>query len=271
MMRRPAVQFRRVIVPIDFREDSLDVLAYAMRLSKGHDAELVVFHAHPLGASSTDVAATSERMEHSVDAAAQRAGWDREQRAAVNLRLSPGSPSEAIVTAASDADADLTIMATRGGSLLMGSVAEQVVMKSRGSVMVLHRDRGLDWPPQGPVIAAVDFSPASRRALQFASALAGETAPVEVVHVQPDRDGDDALVPDDKVRSRLERFAPMPVDAVHLRRGDYAPRILEVTAEREASLLVAGTHGREGRDSLLVGGVARRLIRSAPAPLLMVR
>lgn len=47
--------------------------------------------------------------------------------------------------------------------------------------------------------------------------------------------------------------------------------ILEAAKERDADLIVMGTHGRRGLSRLFLGSVASRVIPSAPCPVLAVR
>lgn len=58
---------------------------------------------------------------------------------------------------------------------------------------------------------------------------------------------------------------------VLLERGDAAGRILAVSAERKADLIVMATHGRSGLKRWVLGSVAERVMRAAEVPVLLVR
>jgi nucleotide-binding universal stress UspA family protein len=58
---------------------------------------------------------------------------------------------------------------------------------------------------------------------------------------------------------------------VVLERGDAADRLLAVSAERQADLIVMATHGRSGLKRWILGSVAERVMRAAPVPLLLVK
>ncbi len=47
--------------------------------------------------------------------------------------------------------------------------------------------------------------------------------------------------------------------------------ILRTAREREADLIVVGTHGRTGLDHVLFGSTAEKVVRRAPCPVLSVR
>jgi nucleotide-binding universal stress UspA family protein len=53
--------------------------------------------------------------------------------------------------------------------------------------------------------------------------------------------------------------------------GAPAAEILRLAAERSASLIVIGTHGRTGLIRLALGSVAERVVREAPCPVLVIR
>ncbi|MET7480973.1 universal stress protein [Streptomyces sp. NPDC005648] len=129
-----------------------------------------------------------------------------------------------------------------------------------------------------PVIAAVDGSDDSLRALDWALAAArGRGVPLRVVHVRqyaawaqpdvlvagaPDQDEDPVL---DEVRGRL---GPAP-DVEYLgREGVPAAVLPELGAE--AQLLVLGSRGRGGFASLLLGSNGMAVARDAECPVVVV-
>jgi len=53
--------------------------------------------------------------------------------------------------------------------------------------------------------------------------------------------------------------------------GSAAETIVRVAQERDADLIVMGTHGRTGLQHVLLGSVAEKVVRLAPCPVLTVR
>ncbi len=47
--------------------------------------------------------------------------------------------------------------------------------------------------------------------------------------------------------------------------------IIRIASEKEASLIVIGTHGRTGLDHLIFGSTAERVVRGAPCPVMTIR
>jgi len=137
-----------------------------------------------------------------------------------------------------------------------------------------------------PVLAAIDFSPTSVAALEFAIAVAKKRgAPVHVVHayaipIVPLAEGG-ALLTDDfdhQVRAALERDLGQLVAAHrthvemewHLVHGPPVEALLREARRLGAGLVVLGTHGRSGFTRFVLGSVAERLARACPVSVLVV-
>jgi nucleotide-binding universal stress UspA family protein len=56
-----------------------------------------------------------------------------------------------------------------------------------------------------------------------------------------------------------------------LAEGDPATEILQTAKRLKCDLILIATHGRSGLAHLLIGGVAERVVRTAPCPVLTVR
>jgi len=138
------------------------------------------------------------------------------------------------------------------------------------------------------ILVPTDFSPFSRRALDYAVALArGLRADIEVLHIFPVAApvaGDITYAAtivrlDETMRQTLfqdlQRFmAPAALAAVpttaFLGEGDPSSAILERAQKRPIDLIVMGTHGLRGFDRWFIGSVAQRVMRQAACPVLTV-
>jgi nucleotide-binding universal stress UspA family protein len=58
---------------------------------------------------------------------------------------------------------------------------------------------------------------------------------------------------------------------VEVAAGPPAETIVRIAQERDADLIVMGTHGRTGLQHILLGSVAEKVVRLAPCPVLTVR
>ena len=144
-----------------------------------------------------------------------------------------------------------------------------------------------------PVIAAVDFSEDSERALLWAAHQAGlESAPLLVLHVVHDpaaspgfyhKPDEDWLRPmADAAEKMMETFltrakadnpdlAALASADTRLVSGLPAGRIAEVAEELSARMVVLGSSGRTGLDAVLLGSVAERVAQISPAPVVIVK
>lgn len=143
----------RILVPIDFSEDSLHALSYAEDLAAAFGAELLVLHViEPIYyATPADMYVTSPNISMLIDE--QRTVAEQElRRLAADLEargrthrtlLKTGTPAQVIVDAATAAGADLIVMATHGRSglahILLGSVAEKIVRHAACPVLTIRR------------------------------------------------------------------------------------------------------------------------------------
>lgn len=138
------------------------------------------------------------------------------------------------------------------------------------------------WPKKN-VVAPIDFSDESFRALDQALEIVDQPNHVHVIHVlvdlPPTEPGVvwgvvDKVSRIEHVRAALEERMShqryMGVD-VEVRFGDPGQEIASYANEIEADLIVLPSHGRTGVKRLLIGSVAERVVRLAHCPVLVLR
>ena len=137
----PLKRIRKVLLPVDWDEGSKAAVRYAVKRA-GKDVELQALHAigfprliEPEFADAlSDDAQSSRKL---------RKFLDRLGAKDVPSKVVLGEPSEAILDAARDAD--LVVIATRGhkgaARAVLGSVAEKVVRRAEGPVLVVPPTR----------------------------------------------------------------------------------------------------------------------------------
>ena len=133
------------------------------------------------------------------------------------------------------------------------------------------------------ILVAVDGSPHSSKTIPVASDLATRYgATVTVLHVREHEryEGQDVdlgppLEADALVDAALAIFRQAGVQATGVIRrvtpGQTPKEIVDVASEIEAALIVIGTRGMTELKSLVLGGVANKVVRSATCPVLLVR
>jgi nucleotide-binding universal stress UspA family protein len=140
------------------------------------------------------------------------------------------------------------------------------------------------------ILCPLDFSESSDHALRYAAAMAEQFhAELILLHVvEPilaalpgdpmlpntqQADIDDLV---DACRERLDRaVGTVATDGLKVQplvlNGMPFVEIIRCARDREADLIVLGTHGRSGLAHLLIGSVAERVVRKAPCPVLAVK
>ncbi len=151
---------KKILVPVDFSENSRIALDWAMAFADKLDANLILFHAFEMpevmkapvqrhGLLNKDmIGRANEEVVKELQAFADK--YD-EDRITVAPEIGEGKPFVEIIKAAKNYHADLIVMGTHGRtglqSMLIGSVAEKVVRKAPCPVLtVKHPDYTFEMP-----------------------------------------------------------------------------------------------------------------------------
>jgi nucleotide-binding universal stress UspA family protein len=133
------LQWRRILCPLDFSEESRAAVTVAADVARRFGAELTMLHVEADGHTL---------LQASGSPGGQLSDWKREAEAlhggAVSTVTRRGAPADAIVSEAAEGGFDLVVMGTHGRTgrdhALIGSVAESVVRRSRVPVLTVHAD-----------------------------------------------------------------------------------------------------------------------------------
>lgn len=143
---------KRILVPVDFSDTSLQALDYAIEFGKPFKAEfIVVFVVEPVYyATPADLYGPVAGLNVLIDEQ-RRIGREQLTRLAADLKkrrivartiLQTGTAYQIIVDTAKRLKADLIVMATHGRSglshVLLGSVAERVVRSAACPVLTVR-------------------------------------------------------------------------------------------------------------------------------------
>lgn len=134
------------------------------------------------------------------------------------------------------------------------------------------------------ILVPLDFSGASRQALDYAALLAEQFgAKITLIHVVPPQivyEGSMAI-PDEAelmaaanntMTSRAsELVPPLLLKNAVVRNGRPCAEIVRFAQEQDVDLIVMTTHGYTGLAHAFLGSTAEKVIRNAPCPVLAVR
>jgi nucleotide-binding universal stress UspA family protein len=204
-----------------------------------------------------------------------------------------GRPGSVIVKAASDMQADLLVVGSRGHgtieTMLLGSVSAEIVDHAPVPVLVA-RGTGLErvvlaWDGSACARSAADLVrdwPVFARSSVTVVSVADIGAPWWTGFPTPGAAQSISLYVDaadashrshaalaaemaDELRTAGRTAEPRSVD------GDAATQIIATARSVGADLIVLGTHGRTGFARLVLGSVARNVLHHAPCSVLVAR
>lgn len=221
--------------------------------------------------------------EHQTDQAQKLAEWVRGRtKARVNLEVVKGSPSWELVSRAKAAD--LTVVGSSSVDVFaIGPVSVRVARMSTSDTLIVRRQPRV---PYRRILAAVDFSEASRAAIEHAIASFPE-ADITAVFSLPSR-FDPILAGAGLFQEEIEASRLTRIEAAKDRMAEFtasrngevrtlvvdgppAETIEEAVRRRNADLVVVANRGASATRMVLLGTVAESLVREAPCDVMVVR
>ena len=300
-------QTDHVLCAVDFSEPSRHALDYAVGLARWHHAPVTALYVHHLtipvmsigpytaGEAMQPMFLTAEERAHLSGALDRFVASDREAGTDVRTRLEEDFDiAGTIVARARELAATAIVVGTHGRTgvprWLVGSIAERVVRTADCPVVTV--------PPHAPeavpasersvhrILCPVDFSDASRRALDRAIGLAvaahAQLTVAHVVDLLPDVP--DMPMPDatefharrlDDAREQLAAAAATAASrcAANERLLDGSPhrQIVQLASDLPADLIVMGVHGRRAIEIAVLGSTTQQVIRHAPCAVMTIK
>ncbi len=283
---------QKILVPIDGSELSERVFPWVRYLAKGLNSEVTLFRSfeppHAIYFMPELIVPSPEMLSEENIANQVLAYLDRKvnqlSELQVNTHLACGEAGDEILKHSQEFD--LIVMASHGrgglGRWLLGSVATKVVRASSKPVFVVSGKRLAETertPEIGRILVALDGSELAEKALDRAVKLASafsaelilyqsvsiaEIAHPAVIEINQ-RELSEAQSYLDGLKSKHEPLVTHTIiHEAHPARG-----IVDVAADRNADIVVMGSHGRSGINRWLLGSVAESVIQNAPCPILI--
>jgi nucleotide-binding universal stress UspA family protein len=206
----------------------------------------------------------------------------------VEYEVRMGKPFVELIIARRAWQADLIVVggASQEGHFL-GSTTERVVRKAMVPVMVAKHELGSGAKT---FLVPTDFSDCARRAaeeaLMLAESFRGRIIFFHAVDLYPlysvayeDEFGVSVPLPppppaviESQWRDFLSDLTFKKVGwGKRTKEGEAATAIVQEAEQRQADLIVMGTHGRTGLEYMLLGSVAEKVVRRAHCPVLTIR
>jgi nucleotide-binding universal stress UspA family protein len=303
------ITLHRILCPVDFSGSSKLAMDYATALSAWYGARLTALHVcadvpayelvstvgpvsvPPVVMPDVDLGQTREALDRFVAPAAKRVLVDAVVERTTDAR-------DEILRQARTLKADLLVMGTHGRSgvehVLLGSITEKVMRWAPCPVLVIpphavSPDESAPVAVFKRIVCAIDFSPSSRRALDYALSLAQEAdARLTLVHAiefphalreivfstNANVDQLHAAAEAEYLR-RLRAMVPPSAKmyctvATRVTEGKPHREIERVAAADQADLIVMGVQGRGAVNLMVFGSNTNAVIRHARCPVLIV-
>jgi nucleotide-binding universal stress UspA family protein len=271
-----AFGYRDILAPTDLSPVSNGAAVQAAVLARRFGGRVTLFHAVEFPDHDGPHWAFGDRgavwADHDRSAREQLA--DCASRLGVPCGIEvrhAGSAAVALLERIAEAPPELVLMTThgRGGlaHLLLGSVAEQVVRKTRLPLLCVKGDSGIGEALSGCTVVATDFSDEADAALYAAGSLADAFGGELVVVATPQDEPEFPWQPYSLAERRLARLARhIPVRLL----VDTAPMraaVARVVKAERAGLVVAARGRAGGRAS---GAEAAAMVRNTPCSVLVV-
>lgn len=283
---------RPVLVATDLSEHASLALQAADVLARERNAPLYVVHVMPEMYSvhalfpqlNLETAFSFTALEQQAAEAVTKHVKDQTGRTtdSYTILLANGTADAGITEHAEQVNAETIVIGSSGGGLasLLGRTVRRVVRHAPCDVLVVRKGTGRG------VVAGTDFSEASDGAVVRAVAEANRRGvKLDLVYsldfIPPgiSMPGVDVALPSlsalDQVRTQMQQLlhehaAKFDANAV-LREGPAAYGLGEVAREKNAGLVVVGTHGRTGLGRFALGSVAETVVEVSPCSVLVVR
>jgi nucleotide-binding universal stress UspA family protein len=294
-------RIENILCPIDFSDGSRRALDHALAIAHWYNAAVTALHVtpplslapyidprvHPLPVARTPEDLENLRLQLALFVEQEKGDFS------IASVVKEGLIAGEIIGLAETNRADMVVMGTHGRSgfqrLILGSVTESVLRHSPSPVLTVP-PHAADAVPVGPrlfrrILCAVDFSPCSLKALEYASALADQgDASLTVLHVY-EPIADHVAVTTGDVGNKIfgaaaerylhelvaERLPGRGHVTQTLTIGKSGPEILRVADGEGIDLLVLGVTGRGAADVIWFGSTAHHVVRRATCPVLTLR
>ena len=289
-------ELKRIIVGHDLRAGGETALRSAAVLAKRCGAALRLVHV-------IEPQHTYQRISHpltspyTLEEIAQRSGAKLRALAAspeladleVEYEARTGKPFVELIIARRAWQADLIVVggASQPEAHLLGSTSERIVRKAMVPVMVAKKALSAGAKT---FLVPTDFSDCAKKAaleaLVLAESFHGHIVFFHVVDLYPLYTvayADDFGVsiplpppaPEVMAREWQSFLTGLPLKKANwekcIEEGEAATAILHKAEQKQADLIVMGTHGRTGLEYMLLGSVAEKVVRRAHSPVLTIR
>jgi len=293
-------QPRSILAGVDFSQCSFSAMKQAALLARWADAELHVAHVilpnvleNLAGAMGVPTGQLTEQVTGESTEDLQQFAAKAGLGETATLHVLTGKPFEQMQQLVDSVSADLVVLGVLGAGERgsgAGTTATQAARQLSANVLLV--DESHDGPYRR-IVAAVDFSDASREVLEAAGTVAqcddselhvlhAYDAPWHHLHYRSDSEQSTPQFREQfvhRLQSRLEHFAApvcseLPAERTTCALTDcrsYGFGIVDYATQHEADLVVVGAGSHSKLHRIFVGSTAERVLRETQCSVLVVK
>lgn len=278
---------KKILVPVDFSETSLQALRVACQLAVRMDAAICILHSYEIVPYDLPVSEYAfvtpvvdpEKIEHDLSETMRQLKENLQQeprfsQLQISTRFGPGSVITTILRVAGEENADLIVMGTLGAGgwkeITIGSNTERVIRHTPCPILVVPGSVGELKIER--VLVPTTLQPDQMKVFEAVKSWQDVFGfDVEALYV-----GDPfKVIPDGNIEAEKNRL----VEAVGLRhvylhlnttKNKQEDVIRKYADDAESNLIIMGTHQRHGISHLLFGSMTENTANHAHVPVLAV-
>ncbi len=285
---KPQIALKNILFATDFEAAANRALPFAVALADRYGAKFYAAHVIPPGAY---ILARPESVEQVLTEIQEHASYGlnqiidplRHHGQRCEALLGSGDVIAGLMEFVRNHGADLVVVGTssRGGlgKMLLGSIAEEIIREAPcpvltvGPHVMVEASAGVQ-----SIVCAIDFSPGSLRAAEFAVSLAHEyQVHLTLVHVVEGILREPPHLAMQLTEKRLREMIPAEPELLYdpevmVEIGPVADRILRVANALLADIIVLGVRGAGdfAQRASHFGSIAHRVVALAPCPVVTV-
>ena len=299
--RRTAMKSRNIIVGTDLSASAKQAYPFAAGIAQRLRATIILVHVDELMEFGFHTAAelndNLERLAQARQSCLEEAeDIFRSAKLDVTIETREGTPSEQILLAADDHDADMVIVAKQGvrgiERLLLGSTTRRLVRGARRPTMVIPVETAnkplTSIASFRRLLAPTDFSDMAQQGLEYTADLAGQlSAELNIVHVLKlptvisPIPGESMMLVPEELRGRMEEDANERLEKV-VAGLNYSKAEIQILisfsvaealadeAEKSADLIVVPSHGKGAIKATVLGSTTEELVKRSTKPVLVL-
>ncbi|WP_029520569.1 universal stress protein [Persephonella sp. IF05-L8] len=293
------MQFKKILVGVDFSEDSKKVINSAVFLARLFNSELKLIHVvenliFPAALDDIEPIVDPEefaRIVKTVEEIVEKASQELEKIAEeikekeglkVKFLVKTGDIAEEILETCESGNFDLLVIGahkeTFTGSLLLGNEAEKIVNKARSSVLVV---KGKPLTQINKILCGYDFLPNSIEAFETAKEIAKKVgAEIDIVHADNEEIfAHIAHIYESVFNKKVQMLKQLKENTekegikvdFEIIKASPDKAILEAIKDFNPDMVVVGKRQRKDIKRFFLGTIAMKVVKGSPVPVLIVR